>query len=170
MRARKIIIHKVKRTIQQTQHHQQNDDKTDFCDRPACGIDLPSSLRVSRSGIPFCCAARNFVWHLWQPACSDLTTLEYCVDCGMLDGFWMHTITWLHVHTASRSFRFSSDSRTRCSVHVKTNRYGHRSFCDAVPSAWSSVPREIGHNQSTTAFKTVLKAHLLKTDCATMYC
>ena len=64
----------------------------------------------------------------------------------------------------------SASALTLCSVHVKTNRYGHRSFSHAVPSVCSSVPREIGHNQSTSAFKTALKAYLLKTDCVTKYC
>ena len=64
----------------------------------------------------------------------------------------------------------STSSLTLCSVHAKTNRYGYRSFSDAVPSVCCSVPREIGHNQSTTAFKTALKAYLVKTDCVTRYC
>ena len=41
-------------------------------------------------------------------------------------------------------------------------KHGHRSFSYSAPSVWKSVPREIRHIQSTTAFKTALKTHLLK--------
>ena len=39
----------------------------------------------------------------------------------------------------------------------------HRSFSHAAPSVWNSLPHEIRHIQSTTAFKTDLKTHLFKT-------
>ena len=46
--------------------------------------------------------------------------------------------------------------------HIKTKTFGHRSFSKTAPSFWNSLPREIRHIQSTTAFKTALKTHLLK--------
>ena len=39
-------------------------------------------------------------------------------------------------------------------------------FPYAAPSVWSSLPREIRHTQSTTAFKTAPKTHLFKNTTA----
>ena len=70
----------------------------------------------------------------------------------------------LHVYTPSRQLRSSSDSRTLPIPYVKTKTFGHRSCSYAAPSVWNSLPRQIRHIQSTTAFKTVLMTHLFKTD------
>ena len=43
-----------------------------------------------------------------------------------------------------------------------TKTFGHRSFSHATPSVWNSLPHEIRHIQSTTAFKVALKTHLFK--------
>ena len=68
----------------------------------------------------------------------------------------------LHVYSPSRRLRSSSDSRTLRISHVKTKTFGHRSFSYAALSVWNSLPREIRHIQSTTAFKTALTTHLFK--------
>ena len=46
--------------------------------------------------------------------------------------------------------------------HLKTKTFGHLSFFYTDPSVWNSLPREIRHIQSTTAFKTVPTTHLSK--------
>ena len=66
------------------------------------------------------------------------------------------------VYTPSRQLRSSSDSRTPRIPHTKSKPFGHRSFSHAAPSVWNSLPREIRHTQSTTAFKTAPKTHLFK--------
>ena len=63
----------------------------------------------------------------------------------------------LHVYFPSRQLRSSSDSRTLRIPHIKTNTSGHRSFSHAAPSVWNSLPHEIRHIQSATAFKTALR-------------
>ena len=68
----------------------------------------------------------------------------------------------LRVYSPSRQLRSSSDSRTLCIPHIKTKTFGHCSFSHAAPSLWNSLPHEIRHNLSTTAFKTALKTHLFK--------
>ena len=54
------------------------------------------------------------------------------------------------------------DSRTLCIPSMKTKTSGHRSFSYAAPSVWNSLPCEIRHIQSTTAFETTLKMSLFK--------
>ena len=68
----------------------------------------------------------------------------------------------LHVYSLSRQLHSSSDSRTLCVPHIKTKTFGHRSFSLSAPSVWNSLPREIRHIRSATAFKTSLKTHLFK--------
>ena len=68
----------------------------------------------------------------------------------------------LHVYSPSRQLRFSSDSRILRIPYIKIKTFGNRSFSHASPSVWNSLPREITHIQSTTAFKTALKTHLFK--------
>ena len=68
----------------------------------------------------------------------------------------------LRVYSSSRQLRSSSDSRTLHIPHIKTDTFGHRSFSHATPSVWNSLPHEIRHIQSNTAFKTALKTHLFK--------
>ena len=68
----------------------------------------------------------------------------------------------LCVYFLLRQLRSSSDSRALRIPHIKTKRFGHRSFSHATSSVWNSLPHEIRHIQSTTAFKTALKTHLLK--------
>ena len=68
----------------------------------------------------------------------------------------------LLVYSPSRQLHSSSDSGTLRIPHIKTKTFGHHSFSHAVPSNWNSLPHEIRHIQSTTAFKTVLKTHLFK--------
>ena len=68
----------------------------------------------------------------------------------------------LNVYFPPRQLHFSSDSRTLPILHIKTKAFGHRSFSHAAPSVWNSLPHEIRHIQSTTAFKTALKTHLFK--------
>ena len=46
--------------------------------------------------------------------------------------------------------------------HIKTKTSGHHSFSHAAPSVWNSLPHDIRHIQSVTAFKTALKPHLFK--------
>ena len=46
--------------------------------------------------------------------------------------------------------------------HMKTETFGHCSFSYAAPSVWNFLPREIGHIQSATAFKTAPKTHLFE--------
>ena len=58
----------------------------------------------------------------------------------------------LHVYSLSRQLRSIPDS-FMCIPHIKTKTSGHRSFSHATPSVWNSLPREIRHVQSTTAFK-----------------
>ena len=66
----------------------------------------------------------------------------------------------LRVYSPSRQLGSSSDSRTLSIPHIKT--FGHCSFSHATPSVWNSLPHEIGHIQSTIAFRTALKTHLFK--------
>ena len=68
----------------------------------------------------------------------------------------------LRVYSPSRQLRSFSDSRTLRIPHIKTKTFGHRSFSHAAPSVWNSLPHEIRHIQSATAFKTALKTHLFK--------
>ena len=68
----------------------------------------------------------------------------------------------LHVYSPSRQLRSSSDSRTLCILHTKIKTYGQSSFSHAAPSVWNSLPHDIRHIQSVTAFKTALKTHLFK--------
>ena len=68
----------------------------------------------------------------------------------------------LRVYSSSRQLRSSSDSRTLHIPHMKTETFGHRLFSYTAPSVWNSLPREIRYIQSTAAFKTALKTHLLK--------
>ena len=68
----------------------------------------------------------------------------------------------LGVYSPSRQLRSSFDSRTLRIPHIKTKTFGQRSFFHAAPFVWNSLPREIRHIQSATAFKTALKTHLFK--------
>ena len=68
----------------------------------------------------------------------------------------------LWVYSPSRQHGSSSDSRTLHIPHIKTKTFGQRSFSHAAPPVWNSLPHEIRHIQSATAFKTALKAHLFK--------
>ena len=68
----------------------------------------------------------------------------------------------LCVYSPSRQLRSSSDPRTLCIPHIKTKTFGHLSFSHAAPSVWNSLPHDIRHIQSITAFKTALKTHLFK--------
>ena len=68
----------------------------------------------------------------------------------------------LCVYSPSRQLRSSSDSRTLRIPHIKIKTFGHRSFSHVAPSVWNSLPHEIIHIQSATAFKTALKTHLFK--------
>ena len=69
---------------------------------------------------------------------------------------------FLRVYSPSRQLCSLSDSRTLRIPHIKTKTFGHRSFSHAAPSVWNSLPHDIRHNQSATAFKTALKTHLFK--------
>ena len=62
----------------------------------------------------------------------------------------------LRAYSPSRQLCSSSDSRTLRIPHIKSKTFGH------PPSVWNSLPREIRHTQSTTAFKTAPKTHLFK--------
>ena len=68
----------------------------------------------------------------------------------------------LRVYFPSRQLRSLSDSRTLRIPHIKTKTFGHRSFSHTAPSVWNSLPHDIRHIQSVTAFKTALKTHLFK--------
>ena len=68
----------------------------------------------------------------------------------------------LHVYSPSRQVHSSSDKRTLHIPHIKTKTFGHRSISNATPSVWNSLPCEIRHIQSTTAFKTALGTPLFK--------
>ena len=59
-------------------------------------------------------------------------------------------------------FTLHSVSRSLCIPHIKTKTFGHCSFSHAALSVWNSLPHDIRHIQSVTAFKTALKTHLLK--------
>ena len=63
----------------------------------------------------------------------------------------------LRVYSPSRQLCSSSDSRTFCIPHIKTKTFGHRSFSHAAPSVSNSLPHDIRHIQSVTAFKTALE-------------
>ena len=66
------------------------------------------------------------------------------------------------VYSPSRQLCSSSDSRTLRIPYIKTKTFGHCSFSHAAHSVWNSLPHEIRHIQSATAFKTALKTHLFK--------
>ena len=68
----------------------------------------------------------------------------------------------LCIYSPSRQLCSSSDSRTLRIPHILTKTFGHSSFSHAAPSVWNSLPHEIRHIQSTTAFKTALKTHLFR--------
>ena len=68
----------------------------------------------------------------------------------------------LRVYSPSRQLRSSSDSRTLRIPHKKTKTFGHCPFSHAAPSTWNSLPHEIRHIQSTTAFRTALKTRQFK--------
>ena len=68
----------------------------------------------------------------------------------------------LCVYSPSRQLHSSSDSRTLRIPHIKTKTSRHHSLSHAAPSVWNSLPHEIRHVQSATAFKTASKTHLFK--------
>ena len=68
----------------------------------------------------------------------------------------------LRVYSPSTQLHFSSHSRILRIPPIETKTFGHRSFSYAAPSVWNSLPREIRHIRSATAFKTSLKTHLFK--------
>ena len=46
--------------------------------------------------------------------------------------------------------------------HVRTKPSGHGCVSNCAPKQWNSLPSDICHIQSSTAFKTALKTHLYK--------
>ena len=74
----------------------------------------------------------------------------------------VYLLDFLRVYSPSRQLRSSSDLRTLRIPHIKTKTCGHHSFSHAAPSVWNSLPRDIRHIQSVTAFETALKTHLFK--------
>ena len=66
------------------------------------------------------------------------------------------------VYSPSRQLRSSYDSRTLRIPHIKTKTFRHRSFSHAALSVRNSLPYDIRHIQSVTAFKTAMKTHLFK--------
>ena len=51
----------------------------------------------------------------------------------------------LRVYSPLRQFRSSFDSRTLRIPHIQTKTFGHRSFSNAAPSVWNSLPHDIRH-------------------------
>ena len=68
----------------------------------------------------------------------------------------------LRVYSPSRHLCSSSDSRTLHIPHIETKTFRHYSFSHAAPSVLNSLPHEIRHIQSATAFKTALKTYPFK--------
>ena len=68
----------------------------------------------------------------------------------------------LRVYSLSRQLRSSSDSRTLRSPHIRPKHLDIVHFPNAAPAVWNSLPHDIRHIQSVTAFKTALKTHLFK--------
>ena len=68
----------------------------------------------------------------------------------------------LRFYSPLRQLRSSSYSRTLRIPHIKTKTSGHRSFSHAASSVWNSLPHDIRHIQSVTAFKAALKTYLFK--------
>ena len=106
-------------------------------------IKVPSVENTELEGSPFKACGRSVCSH---------TCHAYS------QGFCL----FLRVYSPSTQLRSSSDSRTLRIPHIKTGTLGHRSFSHAVPSVWNSLPHDIRHIQSVTAFKTALKTHLFK--------
>ena len=88
----------------------------------------------------------------------NLYGIVFCSDTAPV-----HLSDLLRVYSPSRQLRSSSDSRTLCILlHIKTKTFGHHSFSYPASSVLKSLPGEIRHIQSTTAFRTALKTHLFK--------
>ena len=66
----------------------------------------------------------------------------------------------LQVDSPARQLRSSSDSRTLRIPHIQTKTFRHRSFSHAARSVRNSLPYDIRHIQSVTAFRAALKTHL----------
>ena len=66
------------------------------------------------------------------------------------------------VHTHSRWPCSSADTQILCILQVKTKTLGQCSFTYCAPKQWHSLPFDICQNQSSHAFRTVLKTHPYK--------
>ena len=58
--------------------------------------------------------------------------------------------------------RSGSDSRLLQPPKVKKNSYGYNSFSHRATTQWTSLPYELRHKLTTTAFKSALKTHLFR--------
>ena len=68
----------------------------------------------------------------------------------------------LSVYTPARTLRSSSDQRSLCVPVTRTKSFGQRTFAFSGPTTWNTLPRDLRHSQSLSAFKTSLKTHLFK--------
>ena len=61
-----------------------------------------------------------------------------------------------------RNLRSSNDSRLLVQSNTHAKRYGQRSFSNAAPKVWNSLPFSIRHSKNLKSFQTALKTHLFK--------
>ena len=135
---------------------------------PKCLLEKPQKVQSSAARLVLKAHKRSHVSPLfrtshWLPIQARIEfKLSTLCHSFFSDTASVYLSDLLLVYSLSRQLRSPSDSGTLRILHIKTKTFGHRSFSHAVPSVWNSLPHEIRHIQSTTAFKTVLKTHLFK--------
>ena len=90
------------------------------------------------------------------PACIEHKLSTLC-NSPLSDTAPVDLSDLLRVYSPSRQLHSPSHSRTLHIPHIKIKTSGHRSISYTIPSVWNSLPHEIWHSQSTTAFKTALR-------------
>ena len=66
----------------------------------------------------------------------------------------------LHVYTPSRTLRSSSDTRMLDIQQYKRKTHGFRTFSCFGPHIWNSLPQDLRHCSTLSAFKAKLKTFL----------
>eukprot|EP00745_Piridium_sociabile_P007701 TRINITY_DN15145_c0_g1_i14.p1 TRINITY_DN15145_c0_g1~~TRINITY_DN15145_c0_g1_i14.p1 ORF type:complete len:248 (-),score=27.37 TRINITY_DN15145_c0_g1_i14:73-816(-) len=66
----------------------------------------------------------------------------------------------LHLYTPSRELRSLSDTRLFVIPHVRTKRFGQRSFLYQAPFVWNQLPHQLRCSTSLPSFKSNLKTFL----------
>ena len=68
----------------------------------------------------------------------------------------------LTVYVPTRTLRSSADSRTLVIPSTRTKTFGESAFSYSGPTQWNTLPHNLRHAQTTSAFKSQLKTHLFR--------